>query len=147
MEAFKSALSIFIGCLLYPLIACYNVVEDAVSCTILLRGTQKSALTKVKAVAKFFVYCMYSVKQESYLLRDCFSKRNQEADAQQQSLTSNPFAQSAPQNLSNQQLGIPQSVNISSSESKSQQVVDPAVWTRPFEFGKIPECEPPTNVR
>ncbi|KAI3638012.1 hypothetical protein MIR68_003623 [Amoeboaphelidium protococcarum] len=30
MEAFKSALSTFIGCLLYPLIACYNVVEDAV---------------------------------------------------------------------------------------------------------------------
>ncbi|KAI3644448.1 hypothetical protein MP228_010612 [Amoeboaphelidium protococcarum] len=50
------------------------------SCTILLRGTQKSALTKVKAVAKFFVYCMYSVKQESYLLRDCFSRRNQEAE-------------------------------------------------------------------
>ncbi|KAI3636873.1 hypothetical protein MIR68_005140 [Amoeboaphelidium protococcarum] len=30
MEAIKSALSTFIGCLLYPLIACYNVVEDAV---------------------------------------------------------------------------------------------------------------------
>ncbi|KAI3639087.1 hypothetical protein MIR68_002617 [Amoeboaphelidium protococcarum] len=67
--------------------------------------------------------------------------------APQQSLTSSPFAQSVSQIMYNQQVGIPQSVNISSSDPKSQQVVDPAVWTRPFEFGKIPECEPPTNVR
>ncbi|KAI3653760.1 hypothetical protein MP228_001707 [Amoeboaphelidium protococcarum] len=67
--------------------------------------------------------------------------------AQQQSLTSSPFAQSVSQNVSNQQVGISQSVTIQSSDLNSQQVVDPAVWTRPFEFGKIPECEPPANVR
>ncbi|KAI3640094.1 hypothetical protein MIR68_000972 [Amoeboaphelidium protococcarum] len=67
--------------------------------------------------------------------------------AQQQSLTSSPFAQSVPQNVSNQQLLISQGYNNLPLESKSQQPVDPAVWTRPFEFGKIPECQPPPNVR